>query len=119
MDQSLIAGLGNIYCCEALFRAGISPHRKAGEIVGKRAKPTKSLLRLLDAIQATLQDALEAGGSSIRDYLDAEGEAGYFQHAFQVYDRAGKACPRAGCSGSIRRSSQANRSSFHCPKCQR
>lgn len=118
MDQRLIAGLGNIYCCEALFRSGISPRRLSCDVAGKRSKPSVRVVRLLDAIGATLQDALDAGGSSIRDYLDAEGETGYFQHAFQVYDRLGDSCLRHGCSGVIRRIVQSNRSSFYCPRCQ-
>ena len=118
MDQSFIAGLGNIYCCEALFRAGISPLAEAGVLVGGNVG-RRRLLALSAAIEATLRDALRAGGSSIRDYIDAEGESGHFQHEFQVYDRAGEACPRAGCKGVIRRIMQAGRSSFHCPRCQR
>ena len=119
MDQGLIAGLGNIYCCEALFRAGISPLAEASSLASGNARSRRRLLSLLEAIDATLQDALRAGGSSIRDYLDAEGESGHFQHDFQVYDRAGEGCPRTGCKGVIRRILQANRSSFHCPRCQR
>ena len=119
MDQRLIAGLGNIYCCEALFRSGISPRRLSCDVAGKRSKPSERVGRLLDAIGATLQDALDAGGSSIRDYLDAEGESGYFQHAFRVYDRLGDSCPRRGCNGVIRRIVQSGRSSFYCPRCQR
>ena len=119
MDQSLIAGLGNIYCCEALFRAGISPLCQSAALVGKRNQPRLRLHRLLQAIDATLHDALRAGGSSISDWLDADGETGYFQHIFQVYDRAGEPCPRRGCNGTIRRILQSNRSSFYCPRCQR
>ena len=119
MDQGLIAGLGNIYCCEALFRSKISPRRLSCDVAGKHSKPPKRISRLLDAIGETLQDALDAGGSSIRDYLDAEGESGYFQHAFQVYDRIDESCVRRGCNGIIRRIVQAGRSSFYCPKCQK
>ena len=119
MDQGLIAGLGNIYCCEALFRSKISPRRLSCDVAGKHSKPPKRISRLLDAIGETLQDALDAGGSSIRDYLDAEGESGYFQHAFQVYDRIDESCVRRECNGIIRRIVQAGRSSFYCPKCQK
>ena len=119
MDQGLIAGLGNIYCCEALFRSKISPRRFSCDVAGKHSKPPKRISRLLDAIGETLQDALDAGGSSIRDYLDAEGESGYFQHAFQVYDRIDEYCVRRGCNGIIRRIVQAGRSSFYCPQCQK
>ena len=119
MDQSLIAGLGNIYCCEALFRADISPKRVAASLGGGRASQRERLQRLLDAVSATLADALEAGGSSIRDYRDAYGESGYFQHRFQVYGRAGEPCLKRDCGGTVRRIVQANRATFFCPRCQK
>lgn len=119
MDQGIFAGLGNIYCCESLFRARLSPHRQVKTLIGKRTHPTRLLRRLLEAIDTTIEDALEAGGSSIRDYLNADGETGYFQHRFKVYGRAGESCPNAGCKGIIRRTTHANRSTFHCPRCQR
>ena len=113
LDQRVIAGIGNIYACEALFRAGISPKRKAATIPGKRSKP------LVEAIKAVLKDAIKAGGSSLRDYAKADGALGEFQHHFAVYDREGARCPKKDCNGQIRRIVQAGRSTFYCPKCQR
>ena len=113
MDQRVVAGLGNIYVCEALWRAGIHPARLAGRIGRAR------LDRLAGAIVETLREAIAAGGSSLRDYRRADGELGYFQLGFRVYDRAGAPCPRAACEGTIRRVVQAGRSSFYCPRCQR
>lgn len=113
LDQKIVAGLGNIYVAEALHRARISPKRLAGTISRARID------RLVAAINATIVEALAAGGSSLRDYRRADGELGYFQHAFRVYDREGAACPTAGCAGRIRRIVQSGRSSFYCPACQR
>jgi formamidopyrimidine-DNA glycosylase len=113
LDQRIVAGLGNIYVCEALHRARISPKRLAGAISRPR------LDRLAGEIVATLNDAIAAGGSSLRDYRQADGELGYFQHSFRVYDREGAPCPAAGCPGTVRRIVQSGRSTFHCPKCQR
>jgi formamidopyrimidine-DNA glycosylase len=113
LDQRIVAGLGNIYVCEALWRAGISPTRKAGAISRARIE------RLTDAIRETLNDAIAAGGSSLRDYRQADGELGYFQHSFAVYGREGELCRTPGCGASIRRVVQSGRSSFHCPRCQR
>ncbi len=116
LDQRVVAGLGNIYVSEALYRAGISPRRLAASVAGGRAA------RLVPQIKATLSDAIAAGGSSLRDYVQPDGELGYFQHAWRVYDRAGlpcEQCPGApGCSG-IRRFVQAGRATYHCPKRQR
>jgi formamidopyrimidine-DNA glycosylase len=112
LDQRLVAGLGNIYVCEALWRAGVSPLRLAGAI----AEP--EVARLVTAVRTVLDDAIAAGGSSLRDYRQADGELGYFQHAFAVYGRAGEPCRRPGCDGVIARDVQAGRSSFHCPTCQ-
>ncbi|MGF1607528.1 MAG: bifunctional DNA-formamidopyrimidine glycosylase/DNA-(apurinic or apyrimidinic site) lyase [Rhodothalassiaceae bacterium] len=111
LDQTLVAGLGNIYVCEALFRAGLSPKRPAGTVPGRRAA------RLYPAIKQTLEDAIAQGGSSLRDYAQVDGTLGYFQHAFQVYGRAGEACRR--CGSPVRRIVQSNRSSFYCGRCQR
>jgi len=111
LDQSVVAGLGNIYVCEALFRSGISPRRKASTIPGARAE------RLAPAINAVIAEAIEAGGSSISDFASASGDLGYFQHGFGVYDRAGEACKT--CPGTISRIVQSGRSSFYCGKCQR
>ncbi|RBI84609.1 DNA-formamidopyrimidine glycosylase [Rhodosalinus halophilus] len=113
LDQKVVAGLGNIYVCEALFRAGISPVRRAHRVASRR------LAGLVPAIRAVLDDAIAAGGSSLRDYRQADGELGYFQHAFDVYGRAGAPCRRAGCEGTVRRIVQSGRSSFYCPACQR
>ncbi len=113
LDQRVVVGIGNIYACEALFRAGLSPKRLAGTVKGARA------VRLIAAIKAVLNDAIAAGGSSLRDYRQATGELGYFQHRFRVYDREGKACPHRGCGGKIKRLVQGARSTFYCPACQR
>ena len=113
LDQRVVAGLGNIYAAEALWRVGISPRRKVGNISENR------LAALVPAIRATLMDAIEAGGSSLRDYRRADGELGYFQHSFAVYGRADEPCRRPGCDGVIRRIVQSGRSTFYCPKCQR
>lgn len=113
MDQRVVAGLGNIYVCETLWRAGIAPTRRVANIAERR------LASLVPAIREVLSDAIAAGGSSLRDYRQASGELGYFQHAFSVYDRAGAPCRRSGCGGTVRRSVQSGRSSYHCPLCQR
>ncbi|MFN4159294.1 MAG: bifunctional DNA-formamidopyrimidine glycosylase/DNA-(apurinic or apyrimidinic site) lyase [Gemmobacter sp.] len=113
LDQHLVAGLGNIYVCEVLFRAGISPRRLAGNIGAARAA------RLVPVIREVLAEAIAAGGSSLRDYRQADGELGYFQHAFRVYGREGQPCLSPGCGGTIARIVQAGRSSFYCPRCQR
>ena len=118
MDQRLIAGLGNIYVCEALFRAGLSPRRKAGTLSRGRKSLDPRLSRLALAIRGVLTDAISAGGSTLRDYARADGSAGAFQHRFLVYDREGKPCPRRGCGGRIRRILQSGRSTFYCSRCQ-
>lgn len=118
MDQRVVAGLGNIYVCEALHRAGVAPRRRAAT-VATRAGPTPRAVALTAAIKAVLADAIEAGGSSLRDHRRTDGEVGYFQHNFRVYDRAGKPCPTPGCGGTIRRIVQAGRSTFFCPACQK
>ncbi len=109
----MVAGIGNIYACEALHRAAIAPKRLALNVRGARARA------LVEAIGAVLTDAIAAGGSSLRDHRQASGELGYFQHAFRVYDREGDACPRQGCGGTVRRIVQTGRSTFYCPSCQR
>ncbi len=113
LDQHIVAGLGNIYVCEVLHRAGISPLRLARDLTSQEAA------RLVPLIREVLAEAIAAGGSSLRDYRQADGELGYFQHNFRVYDREGAPCPTPGCSGTILRTVQAGRSSFHCPDCQR
>jgi formamidopyrimidine-DNA glycosylase len=113
LDQRVVAGLGNIYVCEALFFARISPKRMASSVAGIRAH------RLVPAIKGVLEAAVNAGGSSLRDYARADGELGYFQHQFSVYGREGQLCTRKGCRGSVRRIVQSGRSTFYCPVCQR
>jgi formamidopyrimidine-DNA glycosylase len=119
MDQRIIAGLGNIYVCEALFRAGLSPLKPACVLSDRRGRPKSGAADLVPAITSVLEAAIEAGGSTLRDYKQADGSLGYFQHRFAVYGRAGEACVRTGCGGTIVRRVQANRSTFYCPKCQR
>jgi formamidopyrimidine-DNA glycosylase len=116
-DQRVIAGLGNIYVCEVLWRARLSPRRAAGTLVRADGTPTERLVRLVAAVRAVIADAVDAGGSSLRDYVQANGELGRFQHRFCVYDREGKRCPRG--DGTIRRIVQSGRSTFYCPACQR
>ena len=117
-NQKIVAGLGNIYVCEALNRARLSPRRKASTLNGRGAA-RKRADALAHAIKAVLEDAIEAGGSSLRDHRRPDGELGLFQHRFRVYDRAGEPCPNRGCSGRIRRIVQNGRSTFFCPVCQR
>jgi len=113
LDQTTVAGLGNIYVCEALHMAGISPNRTAASVSAPRAA------KLAIAIREVLERAIAAGGSTLRDYARADGELGYFQHSFQVYDREGKACSKAGCGGTVKRIVQAGRSTFYCARCQK
>jgi formamidopyrimidine-DNA glycosylase len=119
LDQSLIAGLGNIYVCEALWRAGIAPQRGASEMATSAKRVSDQRQRLADAIRAVIGEAIDAGGSSLRDHRQADGSLGYFQHSFNVYDREGDACVRPACKGVVRRVVQNGRSTFHCPACQR
>jgi formamidopyrimidine-DNA glycosylase len=118
MDQRLIAGLGNIYVCEALWRARLSPDRRAGTIATPAAKPRPAAEALAHAIRDVLEAAIKAGGSSLRDHRQADGELGYFQHEFAVYDREGEPCLRED-GGLIRRKVHSGRSTFYCPVCQR
>ena len=113
LDQGIIAGLGNIYVCEALFRAQISPKRKAGQLAAAR------VAALVPIIRQVLEEAIIAGGSSLKDFRQANGELGYFQHSFDVYGREAEPCKRQGCGGTIARITQSGRSSFYCGKCQR
>jgi formamidopyrimidine-DNA glycosylase len=119
LDQRVVAGLGNIYVCEALFRSHLSPRRLAATLATKKAEPTDRAKRLVDAIHAVLNQAIKAGGSSLRDHRQTSGELGYFQHSFQVYDREGEKCQTDGCSGIVKRFTQNGRSTFWCPKCQK
>ncbi|MEK1888059.1 MAG: bifunctional DNA-formamidopyrimidine glycosylase/DNA-(apurinic or apyrimidinic site) lyase [Phyllobacterium sp.] len=118
LDQRLIAGLGNIYVCEALWRAELSPLRPARSITGPDGASTENTERLATLIRSVIADAIAAGGSSLKDYRQADGELGYFQHSFSVYDREGAPCPRTGCNGTVSRIVQSGRSTFYCPVCQ-
>jgi formamidopyrimidine-DNA glycosylase len=111
LDQKIIAGLGNIYVCEALFRAGISPRRKSSTIKGDRSG------RLAQAINEVISEAIDAGGSTLKDFAATDGALGYFQHQFRVYDREGDPCPE--CEKPIKRIVQSGRSTFYCGACQR
>ena len=113
LDQRVVAGLGNIYVCEALYRAHVSPTTPAGRLSRPR------LQALVAAIRKVLQEAIVAGGSTLRDYAGADGALGYFQHAFRVYGREGQACLTPGCGGVVRRKVQGGRSTFYCPICQK
>ncbi|MEH2472465.1 formamidopyrimidine-DNA glycosylase [Nitrobacteraceae bacterium AZCC 2161] len=119
LDQRTVAGLGNIYVCEALFRSQLSPRRLAATLATKKSEPTDHAARLVGAIHAVLNQAIKAGGSSLRDHRQTSGELGYFQHSFQVYDREGEECKTNGCAGIVKRFVQNGRSTFWCPKCQR
>ena len=119
LDQRVVAGLGNIYVCEALYRAHLSPRRQAATLATKKDEPTDHAVRLVSAIHAVLNQAIKAGGSSLRDHRQTSGELGYFQHSFQVYDREGEKCQTARCGGIVRRFTQNGRSTFWCPKCQK
>ena len=117
LDQRVVAGLGNIYVCEALFRAHLSPKRQASTIAGRNGNPNQRAVALADAIKAVLKNAIEAGGSSLRDHRRTDGALGDFQHNFRVYDREGEPCP--DCKGKIKRIVQTSRSTFYCPSCQK
>lgn len=119
LDQRLIAGLGNIYVCEALHAAGISPTKRAGLLATKTGKPTDKTSVLVKSIKSVLQRAIKAGGSSLRDYRHTDGRLGRFQHSFKTYGRAGEPCRRTDCTGTIQRIVQSGRSTFFCPTCQR
>ena len=108
-----MAGLGNIYVCEAIFRAGVSPRRKAGKIAASRVET------LVPIIRQVLSEAIDAGGSSLRDFRQTDGELGYFQHSFEVYDREGAPCVTPECHHRIKRITQSGRSTFYCTNCQR
>ena len=118
-DQKVVAGLGNIYVCEALHRARISPKRMASTIAMKSGAPHARAENLVDAIKAVLNDAIKAGGSSLRDHRQTSGALGMFQHNFRVYDREGQKCPTTNCTGTIKRIVQTGRSTFFCPVCQK
>ena len=119
LDQRLIAGIGNIYASEALYRAKISPRRRAGTLATKTGEPTAKTAALVQGIKSVLGEAIEAGGSSLRDYARTDGTLGEFQHRFKVYDREGRPCPTKSCGGKVRRIVQGGRSTFYCPTCQK
>jgi len=119
LDQKNIAGLGNIYVCEALWRAHLRPTRAAATVVTKTGKPSKQMDLLVASIRDVIADAIKAGGSSLRDHIQTDGSLGYFQHSFSVYDRESLPCRTPGCGGTVARIVQAGRSTFYCPDCQK
>jgi formamidopyrimidine-DNA glycosylase len=119
LDQRIVAGLGNIYVCEALYRARLSPKRTASTIADRKGAPNERAERLVEAIKAVLNEAIESGGSSLRDHRRTDGDLGMFQHNFRVYDREGEPCPTPGCGGTVKRIVQNGRSTFYCPACQK
>jgi len=119
LDQRLIAGLGNIYVCEALFRTGLHPEAPAGSLVTKAGKPTDKAHELAAVIRDVLSEAVTAGGSTLRDHAQVDGSLGYFQHSFRVYDREGVPCVTPACTGIVERLVQSGRSTFYCPVCQK
>jgi formamidopyrimidine-DNA glycosylase len=119
LDQSVVAGLGNIYVCEALFRSGIAPRREARALARADGRPTRAAERLVTVVKDVLREAIEAGGSSLRDHRRTDGALGYFQHSFAVYDREGRDCLAPGCRGRVQRIAQGGRSTFYCAVCQR
>ena len=118
LDQRTVAGLGNIYVCEILFRAGVSPRRTAASVAGKSGV-TERIERITAATHDVIVEAIDAGGSTISDFVNVEGDLGYFSHSFQVYGREGEPCLSEGCDATIRRIVQSGRSTFYCPSCQR
>jgi formamidopyrimidine-DNA glycosylase len=119
LDQRVVAGLGNIYVCEALYRARLSPKRLAATIATNSGAPNERAERLVEGIKAVLNEAIRDGGSSLRDHRLTDGELGMFQHHFRVYDREGDKCPTRGCRGTVKRIVQNGRSTFYCPVCQK
>ena len=118
LDQRLVAGLGNIYVCEALFRAGLHPEAAAGTIATPTGRPREAAHALAQIIREVLEEAVAAGGSTLRDFAHADGSLGYFQHRFKVYDREGDPCVTPGCGGLVKRLVQSGRSTFYCERCQ-
>lgn len=118
LDQRVVAGLGNIYVCEALHRAGIGPERRSDSLVTRTGRPSRQLEDLTRAIRDVIDEAIEAGGSSLRDHIQTDGSLGYFQHRFRVYDREGQPCVTPDCRGIVARIVQSGRSTFYCPACQ-
>ncbi len=118
LDQRVVAGLGNIYVCEALYRAELSPKRMASTIADRKGDPNERAERLVDSIKTVLNAAIKDGGSSLRDHRRTDGDLGMFQHNFRVYDREGEPCRTPGCGGTVKRIVQNGRSTFYCPACQ-
>jgi len=118
-DQKVVAGLGNIYVCEALHRGRLWPKRNARTLATRSAKPTPRAVALVGAIKDVLNEAVRAGGSSLRDHRRTDGELGYFQHHFRVYDREGEPCVTPKCGGTVKRIVQNGRSTYFCPVCQK
>ena len=119
LDQRVVAGLGNIYVCEALYRSHLSPKRQASTLADRKGGPTDRAKHLVGSIHTVLNAAIKAGGSSLRDHRQTDGELGYFQHSFLVYDREGEPCKTPKCGGTVKRFTQNGRSTFWCPKCQK
>jgi formamidopyrimidine-DNA glycosylase len=119
LDQRIVAGLGNIYVCEALHLAGLSPRRQASTIADRKGAPNDRAERLVESIKRVLNDAIKQGGSSLRDHKLTDGGLGMFQHNFRVYDREGEKCRTPGCPGTVKRIVQNGRSTFYCPTCQK
>ncbi len=119
MDQRIVAGLGNIYVCEALHRSGLSPCRACACLADRKGAPTKRAENLVPTIRSVLEEAIAAGGSTLRDYKQTDGSLGYFQHRFRVYGREGEPCTRENCGGKIKRIVQGGRSTVYCAKCQK
>ncbi|MFY9693869.1 MAG: bifunctional DNA-formamidopyrimidine glycosylase/DNA-(apurinic or apyrimidinic site) lyase [Xanthobacteraceae bacterium] len=119
LDQRIVAGLGNIYVCEALYRARLSPKRSASTIADRKGAPNERAERLVEAIKAVLNEAIKSGGSSLRDHRRTDGDLGMFQHNFRVYDREGEPCPTPCGGGTVKRIVQNGRSTFYCPLCQK
>lgn len=119
LDQRFVVGVGNIYACEALHRSGIAPTRPTHKLVRKDGKPTKALVELVDQVKDVLKAAIAVGGSTLNDFAAVDGTLGYFGHHFQVYDREDGPCLKEGCSGTVERIVQSNRSTFLCPRCQK
>jgi formamidopyrimidine-DNA glycosylase len=119
LNQRRVAGLGNIYACESLFRAGLAPSRPASILAGARGAPTRAAVKLTAAIRGLLEEAIEAGGSTLREHRQVNGEYGHFQHVFKVYDREGLPCVRERCLGIVVRIVQSGRSTFYCSTCQK
>jgi len=119
LDQSIVSGLGNIYVCEALFRSKINPKKNCSKLVTSKGKPRKNLIFLVEKINEVIKEAIEAGGSSLKDFSNTSGKMGYFQSSFNVYDRENEKCLLVSCDGIVKRIIQSGRSTFFCSKCQK